>query len=96
MKVGKLSGSEQRAGKPSLAGGKSYHQERESRMSRIYVQSEYVVPATPEEVYASLIDFQNARPSILTSNFVDYNIEEGGMGGGLADCRFLKRMRRHQ
>ena len=51
-------------------------------MSRIYVQSEYVIPATPEEVYASLIDFENARPSILTSNFVDYIVEQGGMGEG--------------
>jgi uncharacterized membrane protein len=51
-------------------------------MSRIYVQSEYVIPATPEEVYASLIDFQNARPSILTDNFVDYTVEQGGMGEG--------------
>ncbi len=51
-------------------------------MSRIYVQSEYVIPATPEVVYASLIDFQNTRPSILTSNFVDYTVEQGGMGEG--------------
>lgn len=51
-------------------------------MNRINVQSEYIIPAPPEEVYESLIDFQNARPSILTSNFVDYTVEEGGVGEG--------------
>lgn len=51
-------------------------------MSHISVQSEYIIPAPPEKVYESLIDFQNARPSILTSNFVDYNVEQGGVGEG--------------
>jgi len=51
-------------------------------MSHISVQSEYIIPAPPEKVYESLIDFQNARPSILTSNFVDYTVEQGGVGEG--------------
>jgi uncharacterized membrane protein len=41
-----------------------------------------VITAKPEEVYATLIDYQNKRPYILTPNFVDYMVEEGGMGEG--------------
>lgn len=51
-------------------------------MNQIYVQSEYIIPAPPEEVYEALIDFQNVRPSILTNNFVDYTVEQGGVGEG--------------
>lgn len=59
-------------------------------MNRISVQTEYVIPAPPEEVYESLIDFQNARPSILTSNFVNYNVEQGGVGEGTVIRYHLK------
>jgi uncharacterized membrane protein len=59
-------------------------------MAHIYVQSEYLIPAPPEEVYASLIDFQNTRPSILTSNFVDYDVEQGGVGEGTVIRYHLK------
>src|SRR5258708_16680352 len=51
-------------------------------MNRVYAQSERVITAKPEEVYATLIDYQNKRPSILTPNFVDYSVEKGGMGEG--------------
>jgi uncharacterized membrane protein len=51
-------------------------------MDRVYAQSERVITAKPEEVYATLIDYQNKRPSILTPNFVDYSVEKGGMGEG--------------
>jgi hypothetical protein len=44
-------------------------------MNRVYAQSERVITAKPEEVYATLIDYQNKRPSILTPNFVDYSVE---------------------
>jgi uncharacterized membrane protein len=75
-----------------LARGKWTLQERERGfcMNRIYVQSEYIIPATPEEVYESLVDFQNARPSILTSNFVDYHVEQGGVGEGTVIRYHLK------
>jgi uncharacterized membrane protein len=59
-------------------------------MNRIYVQTEYIIPATPEEVYESLIDFQNACPSILTSNFINYNVEQGGVGEGTVIRYHLK------
>jgi uncharacterized membrane protein/uncharacterized protein YndB with AHSA1/START domain len=51
-------------------------------MSRVYAHSERLITARPEEVYAALIDYQNKRPYILTSNFLDYRVEEGGMGEG--------------
>jgi len=44
-------------------------------MNRVYVQSERVITAKPEEVYATLIGYQNKRPSILTPNFVGYSVE---------------------
>ena len=51
-------------------------------MKRVYAKSEQVIRATPEEVYTTLIDYQNKRPSILTPNFVDYSVEKGGIGEG--------------
>jgi uncharacterized protein YndB with AHSA1/START domain len=51
-------------------------------MSRVSAQSERVIAAPPQEVYATLIDYQNKRPSILTPNFLDYTVEKGGVGEG--------------
>lgn len=51
-------------------------------MGRIYVKSERVVNAKPEEVYATLADYQEKRPLILTPNFLDYKVEQGGRGNG--------------
>jgi hypothetical protein len=50
-------------------------------MSEIFVKSERIVNARPEEVYAQLIDYRQ-RPKILTQNFLDYAVEQGGQGGG--------------
>jgi len=51
-------------------------------MGRIYVKSERVVNARPEEVYATLADYEEKRPQILTPNFLDYRVEQGGRGDG--------------
>ncbi len=51
-------------------------------MSRISVESEQVVNAEPEKVYAILSDYKNQRPRLLTPNFLDYKVEQGGQGVG--------------
>lgn len=51
-------------------------------MSRVTAQSERVIEAPPQEVYAALIDYQNRRPAILTPHFLDYAVESGGVGEG--------------
>lgn len=51
-------------------------------MSRIHVEAERVVDARPEKVYETLTDYKEKRPKMLTSNFVDYNVEKGGRGLG--------------
>lgn len=51
-------------------------------MSRVTAQSERIIEAPAQEVYAALIDYQNKRPSLLTPNFLDYAVEKGGVGEG--------------
>jgi hypothetical protein len=50
--------------------------------SLIRVLAEREVPARPERVFAFLTDYQDARPLILTENYLDYRVEEGGSGAG--------------
>lgn len=51
-------------------------------MSKVHVQSERIVAARPEEVYAALADYRLRRPQMLTPNFIDYKVEQGGHGDG--------------
>jgi len=51
-------------------------------MSHIFVRSERIVDAKPEEVYETLADYKNKRPRMLTPNFLDYIVEKGGQGDG--------------
>ncbi|HTK07454.1 MAG TPA: SRPBCC family protein [Ktedonobacteraceae bacterium] len=51
-------------------------------MAHIQVKSERLVNASPENIYAALIDYVNKRPQILTANFMDYSVEKGGHGKG--------------
>ena len=46
----------------------------------ITVSAERTVPASPERVYAFLSDYREARPRILTPNYVDYRVEEPAPG----------------
>jgi uncharacterized protein YndB with AHSA1/START domain len=55
---------------------------RRSDMSRIHVEVERIVDAPPEEVYSFLADYRDKRPIILTRNFLDYRVEQGGRGAG--------------
>ena len=50
-------------------------------MSTITVQTSRAIAAKPEDVYAFLRDYRK-RPQILTPNFLDYTVEEGGEGAG--------------
>jgi hypothetical protein len=50
-------------------------------MSHIHVQVEQTVNAMPEEVYAFLQDYTK-RPQILTENYLNYQVEQGGKGAG--------------
>ena len=50
-------------------------------MAHIHVQTEQVVNASPEEVYTFLKDYTK-RPQILTENYLNYKVEEGGNGAG--------------
>ncbi len=50
-------------------------------MAHIHVQTEQVVNARPEEVYAFLKDYTK-RPQILTANYLNYQIEQDGNGAG--------------
>ncbi len=50
-------------------------------MAHIHVQAEQVVNAAPAEVYAFLKDYTK-RPQILTENYLNYKVEEGGNGAG--------------
>ena len=50
-------------------------------MSHLEVQTERVIAAKPEDVYAFLADYKE-RPKILPPNFSDYAVEEGGHGAG--------------
>src|SRR5579885_1508108 len=51
-------------------------------MSKVHAESTRIIPASPQEVYSALIDYQEKRPSILTPNFLDYSVEQGGTGDG--------------
>lgn len=51
-------------------------------MGQVSASAEREIAATPEDVYAFLRDYRDQRPRILPSNYVDYQVEEGGVGAG--------------
>ncbi len=51
-------------------------------MSKVHVNSERVINAAPQDVYAVLADYKKMRPRMLTDNFLDYKVEKGGHGDG--------------
>jgi hypothetical protein len=64
-------------------------------MSTITVRTSRTIPATAEAVYAFLRDYRK-RPQILTPNFLDYAVEEGGEGAGTVIRYRLKAARRER
>src|SRR5258708_39418103 len=52
-------------------------------MSRIHVEAERTMAASPADVYASLTDYQQKHQQILPpEHFRDYTVELGGRGDG--------------
>ena len=62
----------------------------------ITVSAERTVAASPDRVYAFVSDYQAARPRILTPNYVDYRVEEGGTGAGTLVSYRLQAARRER
>jgi len=52
-------------------------------MAQVFAQTERLVAASPQRVYAFLADYRNNRPRILPPEyFRDYRVEQGGDGAG--------------
>lgn len=51
-------------------------------MAEVRASAERRVAAEPEAVFAFLSDYRDARRRILTANYGDYRVEEGGAGPG--------------
>lgn len=65
-------------------------------MSHIHVMSERVVDAQPEVVYEALTDYKVRRPQILTPNFLNYTVKQGGRGAGTEITYRLRAARRER
>ena len=50
-------------------------------MGQVHAEAERVISATPKDVYVFLSDYSK-RPQILTDNYTDYAVLEGGIGAG--------------
>jgi Polyketide cyclase / dehydrase and lipid transport len=46
------------------------------------VLAEREIPARQQRVFAFLADYADARPRILTPQYTDYRVEQGGTGAG--------------
>ncbi len=51
-------------------------------MARVVARSSIAVQAPPERVLALLRDYRDGRPRILTDNYSDFRVLEGGSGEG--------------
>ena len=51
-------------------------------MAEVRATAERAVAAPAETVFEFLRDYKDARPRILTENYQDYRVEEGGDGPG--------------
>jgi hypothetical protein len=51
-------------------------------MSHIHVATELTINAQPKTVYEILSDYKTKRPLMLTPNFLDYIVAQGGKGAG--------------
>jgi Polyketide cyclase / dehydrase and lipid transport len=55
---------------------------QEDSMAQVRAQTYGTISATPDEAYRVLSDYASGRPKILTGNFSEYRVEEGGIGPG--------------
>ncbi|MFC9787047.1 SRPBCC family protein [Rhodococcus sp. NPDC127528] len=51
-------------------------------MGQVSASSSVEVAAAPEQALAALADYQTVRPRILTEQYLDYQVLEGGQGAG--------------
>jgi uncharacterized protein YndB with AHSA1/START domain len=51
-------------------------------MNQVVATAERVVRAPAEQVRAALADYEGTRRRVLTEQFSDYRVEEGGRGAG--------------
>ncbi|MDI9916272.1 SRPBCC family protein [Rhodococcus sp. IEGM 1379] len=51
-------------------------------MGQVSAMSSIVVATAPEKVLAALTDYETVRPRILSEQYLDYNVVEGGQGNG--------------
>jgi uncharacterized protein YndB with AHSA1/START domain len=62
---------------------------------QIHVDLERTIPATPARVHAALADYRG-RERILPTSYLDYQVEEGGQGGGTVVSYRLRAGRRER
>lgn len=51
-------------------------------MAEVHASAERELPVPPDRALAFLRDYRTRRPRILTDQFSDYRVEEGGEGAG--------------
>ncbi len=52
-------------------------------MRKIHVKATAILEARPEDVYATIADYRNGHPQILSKeNLYDLQVEQGGYGAG--------------
>ncbi|MGV0851401.1 SRPBCC family protein [Mycolicibacterium phlei] len=51
-------------------------------MGQVSASSTVLIDATPETVLAAVADYQTVRPKILSPQYSDYKVLEGGQGAG--------------
>ncbi|MFC9361366.1 SRPBCC family protein [Rhodococcus sp. NPDC057014] len=51
-------------------------------MGQVSASSSITVAATPEKALAALTDYETVRPRILSEQYLDYRVLEGGQGAG--------------
>lgn len=51
-------------------------------MAKVTARASRMIDVPPDRVLAFLRDYRSARPRILTGEYSDYRVEEGGEGGG--------------
>ena len=51
-------------------------------MGQVSASSTVLIDAEPEKVLSSVADYQGVRPKILSANYSDYQVLEGGQGAG--------------
>ena len=66
-------------------------------MSQVDAQTERLIAASPQRVWALLADYRNNRPRILPPEyFEDYQVEQGGDGAGTIISYRLRAGRRER